>query len=267
MKIALLQLNATADVDANLAALLEAGQSAAYQGARLLLAPEAATCAFDGDPGAFARERATEVHERLATAARQWNVAFVVGSFTAAEDGRIHNTQLAFLPDGVWRAYDKIHLFDAFGHLESETIAPGSTPVTFSFEGVRFGMSTCYDVRFPELYTRLARDGAHALLVGASWGDGPGKAAQWDTLTRARALDAASWVLACGQSVRDLERVGEPTGAPLGVGHSAVVRPDGIDVTRAGASPEIVYAEIDVTAAEDFRRAVPVLRHGRLRGA
>ena len=75
------------------------------------------------------------------------------------------STVLIALPDGTVRGYAKIHLFDAFGFLESDTVDPGDEPVTFSAGGLTVGVATCYDIRFPELYRALADDGATVLLV------------------------------------------------------------------------------------------------------
>ena len=91
-------------------------------------------------------------------------------------------------------------LKDAFGFRESDTVAPGTEPVTLTVDGVTLGFATCYDVRFPELFRALADRGATAILLPTSWGAGEGKLAQWEVLVRARALDTGCWVLGCGQA-------------------------------------------------------------------
>lgn len=123
----------------------------------------------------------------------------VAGMFTPAPHGRVANTLLATGP-GVEAAYDKIHLYDAFGYAESDTVAAGSRIVTIDIEGVRMGLATCYDVRFPELFRAHADAGAVSTLLAASWGAGPGKREQWELLVRARALDATLWVAAVDQA-------------------------------------------------------------------
>ncbi|NED81798.1 acyltransferase, partial [Streptomyces sp. SID11233] len=79
-------------------------------------------------------------------------------------DGRVTNTLLATGP-GVEAAYDKIHLYDAFGFAESATVAPGSEVVTIDVDGIRTGLATCYDVRFPELFRAHADAGAVLSLL------------------------------------------------------------------------------------------------------
>ncbi|WP_288819322.1 nitrilase-related carbon-nitrogen hydrolase [uncultured Micrococcus sp.] len=266
MKIALAQISSTPDVEANLRAVDAAARDAAGEGARLVLFPEAATCAFDGDLDAFAADRAEAAHARLAALADELDLALVVGTFTPAADGRIHNTLLMLRPGEEPLGYDKIHLYDAFGHRESDTIAPGDAPCVVEHGGVRFGLATCYDVRFPALFTRLAREGAQVMLVAASWGAGPGKAAQWETLTRARALDSGALVAACDQAVRaDLGQDPEVASdtAPLGVGRSGLIGPDGVDAVRLDHGPQTRVVELDLEAVRRFRAAVPVVENAR----
>lgn len=264
VQIALAQIGTTPDVVANLEQIRAQAAAAAAGGARLVLLPEAATCSFDGDPGRFATEQSAEAHDRIAGWAAELDIALVVGSFTTAEDGRVLNTTIVALPDGTRHRYDKIHLFDAFGHRESDTIAPGDSPTVFEFDGVRYGLATCYDIRFPELFTGMARAGAQVILLGASWGDGPGKAVQWDLLTRARALDSTTWLAAVGQSPRDRKAIGERTASPLGVGHSALVGPDGTDTLRLGTAPMLAHVEVDVDLVDPVRAGIPVLENARL---
>ncbi|MFC7401521.1 carbon-nitrogen hydrolase family protein [Citricoccus sp. GCM10030269] len=277
--IALAQISATPDVESNLGQIRDWTARAAQSGARLVLFPEASTCSFDGDLAAFAREESAAAHERIAAWAAEFGVAIVVGSFSSAPsssasvssapsnpgDDRILNTTIAALPDGRQYSYDKIHLFDAFGHRESDTVAPGNQTTVFSFEGLTFGLATCYDIRFPELFTTLAREGAEVILLGASWGDGPGKADQWTLLSRARALDSTTWMAAVGQCPRDPATAGTPTSSPLGVGLSALVAPDGTDTARLGLTPELALVEIDAERVQSTRAGIPVLENARLR--
>jgi predicted amidohydrolase len=140
-------------------------------------------------------------------------IVVVAGMFVPASDGRVTNTVIATGP-GVDTHYDKIHLYDAFGFTESRTVAPGREPVVIDVGGVGVGLTTCYDVRFPALYTGLADRGAKVMTVSASWGPGPGKLEQWTLLVRARALDCTSFVAAAGQAYPgdDVAEANAPTG-------------------------------------------------------
>ncbi|MCO6010985.1 carbon-nitrogen hydrolase family protein [Actinoallomurus purpureus] len=262
MRIALSQLVAGTDPTANLA-LVEAGVSdAAARGARVVVFPEATMACFGIPLGPVAEPLDGPWAGAVRDLARRAGVVVVAGMFTPAADGRVTNTLLVTGP-GLDDHYDKIHLFDAFGFTESKTVAPGTRPVTFDLDGVTLGVATCYDVRFPELFTTLAARGATATLLAASWGAGPGKRDQWELLVRARALDSTSWVLACGQA--DPETIGRrPIGAaPSGIGHSLAVSPLGEVRARLGADPGLLVADIDPDEVRTARAAVPVLANRR----
>ncbi|MDO4253653.1 MAG: nitrilase-related carbon-nitrogen hydrolase [Kocuria sp.] len=265
MKISIAQINSAPDVAHNLDTIVRGIRRAAHDGATLVIFPEGATCSFDGDFAAFARDRAEETHQCIQAAAEEHNIAVICGSFAPhPNDMRVFNILLVFRPGQPVVTYRKIHLFDAFGFKESRRIAAGDQPVTVEIAGVTVGLAICYDLRFPTLFTRLAQGGAQVIVVAASWGDGPGKAAQWDLLTRARAVDSTSYIVASGQAVRDPGREGEPTSPPLGVGHSGVVVPDGRDQLRFGGSQAQCSTVLDLTHVADIRKRIPVLAHQRL---
>jgi predicted amidohydrolase len=180
----------------------------------------------------------------------------VAGMFTPAADGRVHNTVLVAGPGGLLGHYDKIHLYNAFGHRESDTVAPGTEPLTVDVAGVRIGVATCYDIRFPGLFTELAARGALVAVVPASWGAGPGKLDQWTLLARARALDSTSFVVACGQA----DPGGDPSGvAPTGVGGSLFVSPLGEVRARLGPAPDFTTVDLDLREVDRARETIPVL--------
>ena len=154
--------------------------------------------------------------------------------------GKVRNTLLVTGP-GVEASYDKIHLFDAFGFAESDTVEAGNGPVTFEAGGITFGLATCYDVRFPALFTEnadLRRPGEHRVCV---LGCRSGQGGQWNLLARARAADSTTVVLACGQGDPASEGLPAKGSAPTGVGHSAVVSPFGevIDELDGGAGTAV----------------------------
>jgi predicted amidohydrolase len=156
--------------------------------------------------------------------------------------------------------YDKIHLYNAFGFTESRTVAPGHEPVVIDVGGVGVGLTTCYDVRFPALYTELADRGAQVMTVSASWGSGPGKLDQWTLLARARAIDSTSFVAAAGQAYPG-DELAAAAGAPMGVGGSLIASPLGEVVAAADADPGLVLADIDLDAVTAARDTLAVLRN------
>ncbi|MEQ3551585.1 carbon-nitrogen hydrolase family protein [Pseudonocardia nematodicida] len=265
MRIALAQISSTTDPEENLAELARRVTEAAASGARLVVLPEATMCRFGVPLGPVAEPLdgpwATRVRE-IATVA---GVTVVAGMFTPAPDGRVRNTLIA-TGAGVDAHYDKIHMFDAFGFAESDTVAPGEAPVTIEVADgsgtVTVGLTTCYDVRFPGLYQRLADAGATVQLVPASWGAGEGKREQWELLVRARALDTGSFVVACDQADPTTDG-GEHGKAPTGIGYSTVAGPYGEVIGALGPEPGLLVVDLDPEAAETVRAKIPVLRNRR----
>ncbi|GAA0520407.1 apolipoprotein acyltransferase [Saccharopolyspora subtropica] len=262
MRITLCQIVSGPDPKANLELVADGVRRAAEAGADLAVFPEATMACFGIklEPVAEPLDGpwATEVR-RLADEA---GIAVMAGMFTPADDGRVVNT-LLITGRGLDTSYDKIHLFDAFGFTESRTVAPGSEPVTVDLAGTRIGVATCYDVRFPGLYTTLADRGATVIVTAASWGSGEGKREQWELLVRARALDSTSWVVACGQA--DPRSVGrEPSGrAPTGIGHSLVASPTGQVHAQLADAPDVLVVDLDPEVVAQARQAIPVLANRR----
>lgn len=262
MRIALSQLVSGPDPAKNLELIEEDARRAVEAGARVVVFPEASMACF-GTPLALLAEPLDGAWaDAVRAIARATDTVIVAGMFTPAADGRVANTLLATGP-GVEESYDKIHLYDAFGYAESDAVAAGSRIVTIDVEGIRFGLATCYDVRFPELFRAHADAGAVATLLAASWGAGPGKLDQWDLLVRARALDATLWVAAVGQADPATRGTVVTGAAPTGIGHSRVVGPDGTVRHALGAEPALLLADVDPSEVSAVRKKTSVLANRR----
>jgi predicted amidohydrolase len=259
IRIALAQVTSTDDVDANLDTIDEYTSRAAADGAQLVVFPEAMMRCFGG---ASLAEIAQPLDGPWATAVRaiaeRAGITVAAGMFTPSDDGRVHNTLLV-TGGGVDAHYDKIHLFDAFGFAESDTVSPGQKPLVVEIAGLRVGFAICYDVRFPGLFVTMADDGAQLHVVAASWGSGPGKIAHWELLARARALDTTTFVVACDQAL-PADYHGS---APRGVGHSLVAAPDGLVLESLGEDPDLLVVDLDVDTVDAMRRSLPVLANRR----
>lgn len=261
MRIALAQISSTPDPEENLATVVARTRAAAQAGARLVVFPEASMCCFGVPLGPVAQPLDGPWASGVREVAADTGVTVVAGMFTPSGDGRVRNTLLA-TGGGVQAHYDKIHMFDAFGFAESDTVAPGEQPVTIDVDGTTVGLSTCYDVRFPGLYQLLADRGATVMVVPASWGAGEGKRSQWELLVRARALDTGSFVAACDQA--DPTTVGrEPGRAPSGIGASLVAGPRGEVVANLEAGPDLLVTDVDPEQAGRTREQIPVLANRR----
>ncbi|BBZ35445.1 carbon-nitrogen hydrolase family protein [Mycolicibacterium confluentis] len=255
MRIALAQISSGTDPTANLATVTDFSRRAADDGARLVVFPESTMCRFGVPLAPIAEPVDGPWADGVRRIAEECGLTVVAGMYCPAADGRVTNTLIAAGP-GVDTHYDKIHLYDAFGFRESQTVAPGFDPVTISVDDVTVGITTCYDIRFPQLYLELADRGAQVITVSASWGAGPGKLDQWTLLARARALDTGSFLVAVDQAYPGDEIAA--TG-PTGVGGSVAVGPFGQVLASAGPDPELIVCDVDVDAAGQARETLGVL--------
>jgi predicted amidohydrolase len=261
MRVALGQIPVSSQPSVNLERVRGAMAAAAEQGADLAVFPEATQVRFGSDLRAAAEPLDGPFGAGLSAVAKQTGVALVAGVFEPAPDGRVYNTAVAY--DGAGElvaSYRKLHLFDAFGHRESDVVAPGSGLVVCTLAGVRAGLEICYDVRFGELSRALAVAGAQLLVLPAAWAAGPLKEEHWVTLVRARAIENTVWVAAVGQ-VPDPDE--PPTRAATGVGRSMLVDPLGVVRVDMGPAAGVAVGSVDVGLVETVRAAVPSLANRR----
>lgn len=257
MRIALAQILSGTDPAANLSLVEEYTRRAADSGARLVVFPEGTMCRFGVPLQPVAEPIDGRWADGVRALAQATGVTVLAGMFTPCADGRVTNTLLA-TGGGVEARYDKIHLYDAFGFTESDNVAPGREPVVVDVDGVGVGLTLCYDIRFPGLYTELADRGAQLITLSASWGAGPGKLDQWTLLNRARALDSTCFVAAAGQGYPGAE-LAAATKAPTGVGGSMVSSPLGEVMACAGPDPQLVLCDVDTSSVARVRETLAVL--------
>lgn len=262
MRIALCQIAPTSDPDANLRLMADGIEEAADDGCELAVFPEATMARFGSPLAELAEPLTGPWASAVRRMAAEAGLMVVVGMFTPADGGRVRNTLLV-TGRGVETHYDKVHLFDAFGAVESETVAEGHRLVGVVVDGTRVGLATCYDVRFPGMFTELARAGADLVVVPAAWGDGPGKLDQWELLVRARAIDSTCVVAACDQAEPRSVGLEPHPRAPGGIGHSMVASPLGEMRDGLGDKPGLLMCHVDPAEVRDVRERLPVLRHER----
>jgi len=183
---------------------------------------------------------------------REHRVNAVAGSVAVKRSGGITNTIHVFGRDGaVLAEYSKIHLFRLMD--EHKHLLPGDAPGRFELEGVPAGMMICYDIRFPELFRKIALSGAQIMFVPAEWPHP--RLNHWRTLLMARAIENQMYVVACNN-------VGESGGASF-FGHSMIVDPWGEIVAEAGEEETILEAEIDLGLVDEVRGRIPVFADRR----
>ncbi|WNI17243.1 carbon-nitrogen hydrolase family protein [Actinacidiphila sp. ITFR-21] len=261
LRVAVAQIGSGTDPAANLGLIGSGAERAAAAGADLVVFPEAAMCRFGVPLASVAQPLDGPWARGVRAIAAASGVTVVAGMFTPADGGRVHNTVVVAGPGRPLRHYDKIHLYDAFGYRESQTVAPGHEPLTVDVAGVTVGVATCYDIRFPGLFTELAGRGAQVIVVPASWGAGPGKLDQWTLLARARAMDTTAYLVGCDQA--DPGEAVPPGPAPTGVGGSLAVSPLGDVLDRLGPEPGFAVWELDLREVGAVRASIPVLANRR----
>jgi predicted amidohydrolase len=261
MRVALGQIPVSSRPAVNLERVQTALREAAGGAADLAVFPEATQVRFGSDLQAAAEPLDGPFCSGLAAAAKDTGVGLVAGVFEPAPDGRVYNTAVVFDGRGeLVASYRKLHLFDAFGHRESDQVAAGSAPVVCMLAGMRAGLAICYDVRFPELFRALAAGGAELVVLPAAWAAGLFKEEHWVTLVRARAIENTVWVAAVGQVPDPDER---PTRAATGVGRSMLVDPLGVVRLDLGPMPGLAVGEVDAGLVETVRATVPSLANRR----
>ncbi len=268
MRLALAQLDIEPTaVAANRKRALSAIRDAAAAGADLVVLPELFTTGYFafGQYANQAEPLSGETLSQISETASAEDIAVLAGSIvedleasaqagfdTPAEDGYA-NTSVFLDREGTQRAvYRKHHLF-GYGSAEQELLTPGETRETVDFEGFTIGVTTCYDLRFPELYRNLVDDGVTLTLVPSAW-PYP-RVEHWKLLPRARAVENLMYVAAANG-------VGTFDDATL-LGRSTVYDPWGTTLASASDEPTLVTADIDPETVQQRRAEFPALADRR----
>jgi predicted amidohydrolase len=260
MRVAVVQLASSTDSDAN-RALVESRLDGLGAAADLVVLPEGTMHDFgstDHDLAAAAEPLDGPFVGMLAEQARHLEATIVAGMFERpGSDGHgdlPFNTLVAVGPDGSLLAtYRKIHLYDSFGYRESDRLSPGEIePVVIDVDGVRTGLMTCYDLRFPEMGRALADSGAELIVVPAAWVAGEHKLHHWRTLLTARAVENTVAVVAAAQ------------GGERYTGHSLVVDAMGSIVAEAGDDDDLLEVKVEPADVARAREVNPSLSNRRM---
>lgn len=269
-KVAVLQLNSSDQVEANLAALERLTREAADDGAKLVVAPECFSYLGSDAPGLSSPGKLAiaeslpdggPILARCAALAKANNVELILGGFweRGTRPGLVRNACVQVHADGsVGSIYRKIHLFDVdlsdgTKLQESATVEPGNEVVTADTRLGKLGLSVCYDLRFPELYRKLVDQGAIALAIPAAFTMTTGKD-HWHILLRARAIEAQSYVLAAAQT-------GKHSATRQSYGHALIVDPWGTVLAECGEGEGFAAAWVDSAVVERIRASLPSLKH------
>ena len=263
MRAAVIQLNSTADVAANVETAERLVRATVRDGAELAVLPEKWSLLGSGEQ---LHELAEPLGGPVVASARDWarelGIHLLAGSVAERVPDRelLSNTSLLIDPGGeIVATYRKIHMFDVdvggVAYRESENEQAGDEIVTAAAGELEIGLSVCYDLRFPELFRILALRGAQAITVPAAFTAVTGRE-HWEVLLRARAIENQLFVLAAGQA-------GEAPPHFSSWGHSMIVDPWGkvLDALADGEGHAI--AELDLGEIERVRERLPSLANRR----
>lgn len=265
VKMAVAQMCSAPDKAENLKVMQALIAEAAFLGSQIIAFPENST--FFGE-GSHALLQSAETEKgptltQLKAWAKDHSIWLHIGSLAlkTTSKNKVTNSSFLISPSGktVLR-YDKIHLFDVEvegdrPYLESQTIQAGKRIAHKKTPLGHLGLSICYDLRFPELYRHLSQKGAQILFAPSAFTAKTG-AAHWDVLTRARAIENQTYLIAPAQSGF------HPNGRETW-GHSRILSPWGEVLAEKKTGTGLIYADLDLSRLTHLRKSFPVLKHRR----
>lgn len=260
LKVGVIQLNISENKEENMNKALHFIDEAAAKGAEVVLLPEYVDFMDEGtDMIKKAEPIPGPTSELFSKKAKAHDIYLNCGSIHEACDAQhAYNTSLLFDPNGdIKGKYRKIHLYDAnfedrFSSQESSNIKPGHEIVTVDTEHGKFGMSICYDLRFPELFRSLALEGAQLIFVPAAFPHYTGSM-YWEALLRTRAVENQLYIVAAGQFGVSKSNVF--------YGNSLIIDPWGTVVAKAPEMEGVTIQDIDLSYVEQVRKNIPTFSH------
>lgn len=265
-KAAVIQMNSQKDVDANLEQAYGFIREAAEEGVKIVGLPE--NFSFLGGLKMRLKNADTiaeQVSNFLSTTSKEFGIYIMGGSYPVpAGNGKVYNHSSFYTPDGTEvESYKKIHLFDANldedeSYRESDYVKAGDPgPVIYkSSEIGNWGLSICYDLRFPELYRELVNEGAEILSIPSAFTYTTGQD-HWKPLLQARAIENTCYVFAPAQT-------GQHGRNRKTWGHGMIIDPWGMVIADAEQEPGVAVAEIDLEKIQQVRNTIPSLRHRKI---
>lgn len=187
----------------------------------------------------------------LSKIARDYNTYILGGSIIELRAGKYFNTMPVIDRNGCLVAqYSKNHLYSYYGCDEGKYVEAGDCPVLVNIDGVKFGLSICYDIRFPELYRAYAKAGADVLVNSAAWG--AKKAVPWEMMTKSRAIENQCYMLALTQS-------GYIENGEYNLGQSRIIDYKGDEINYIMKGEGVITSELSLNRMYEFREKSPTL--------
>ena len=193
--------------------------------------------------------------------ANENNVSINIGSLLLKEKNKkklVNRSILINSKGKIIKRYDKIHMFDVNisnkeTHRESNTFRAGKNIAILNLNNIKIGFTICYDLRFPNLFRRLAKKGSEVILMPAAFTVPSGKA-HWEIMIRSRAIENSLFIIAtnmCGTHHNNRKTYG----------HSMLVNPWGKIITKASSKSSILNTEINLDEVRNVRKKIPAILH------
>lgn len=238
--------------EANLARVRGWIEEAARRGSDLVVFPELWSTGYDLERAAdYATSTEDGIFAQVAQAAQRSRIQVLGSCLSVLEDGYGNTAVWHDSQGSIVATYSKAHLFRLMA--EEQYLTAGDGPTIVESEWGGFGLTICYDLRFPELFRYYALAGAKAVFVPAEWPHP--RLAHWKTLLRARAIENQLYVIACN-------RVGASKGTAF-FGHSCIIDPWGETIVEGGEQEMLLTAEIDLALVDEVRQKIPIFADRR----
>lgn len=254
VNISILQMSSVlADTDANIKKISDILMNELPEGTDVLVLPEVWTCGWSCDKFIQTAQSLdySSVIDFLKFTAKKYNINIIGGSIIEELGRKYYNTCPVINRDGrLVATYSKNHLYSYYGCDEGKYITAGSNPVMVNLDGVNYGLTICYDIRFPEIYRSYRKAGADILVNCAAWG--ANKSVPWHAMTKSRAIENQCYMVAltqCGHIKDDEYNLGE----------SSIIDYKGENLTSICKIEGIVSAKIDLEEMYEFRSKCTIL--------
>lgn len=254
INISILQMNSViADVSANIDKVNSIIENALPDSCDVLVLPEVWTCGWSCKnfiKTAYKLNNHPAINF-LSDIAKKYNVNIIGGSVIAEESGYYFNSCPIIDKNGdLITVYNKNHLYSYYGCDEGKYITAGDYPVMVNLDGFNFGLTICYDIRFPEIYRAYAKAGADVLVNCAAWGIS--KPIPWEMMTKSRAIENQCYMIA-------LTQCGEIENGEYNLGHSRIIDYKGEELNSIIDREGIISATLSKKNMYEFRQKCQVL--------
>lgn len=254
IKVTMLQMSAViGDVEANCKKVEDILNNNLKEPTDVLVLPEVWTVGWSCS---HFQETAQDLNDSsvirfLSRIAKEYNINIIGGSFITKSEGKYYNTCPVIDRNGKLLAtYSKNHLYSYYGCNEGKFITTGNSPVMVELDGVKFGLTICYDIRFPEIYRAYRKAGADVLVNCAAWGSK--KPIPWEVMTKCRAVENQCYMVALTQS-------GYIEDGEYNLGESRIIDYKGEELSSIMEGEGLASAVLQFDEMYDFRDKCTVL--------